>query len=303
MASTESGVTPESETFCHFTYCLPSGNNLKQGDVLSKNEQLMAALKEHFPNYVRPDFTHFIVLSQSCDLIRRDDQPCEAQHITLAAIRPLGLVLEFELRGYQDEIEKAAVVCNEKKKFRLEQFYERLLNNNHPEFFYLHEEPGSGFPDSSCAFLRQSISFEAKQYYDTCLGARIISLTEIFRAKLGWLVGNMYSKIGTEDWIPDHLTKEELKDRIKKVIEALCIWISDKKLVTAKKKAPPGLLTRDRDAIRKHIDETFVPSKKEEAIKRMVELLGTLEKVKNAEDEKMIRNRLYNDPELSAILR
>lgn len=303
MTSTELGASAEFEPSCHFTYCRPVGNNLQQGDVLIKDEQFRAVLKEHFPYYLRPDFTYFIVLSQTCDLIRRDGEPCEAQYITLAATRPLSLVLEFELKDYQDETEKAAVVCNEKKKFRLVQFYERLLNNNDPEYFYLHEEPELGFPESSCASLRLSISLESKQYYDICLHARIISLAEIFRAKLGWLVGNMYSKIGTEDWVPVHLSQEEFQDRIKRVIETLCLWVPDKKLQIAKINAPPGLLTRDQDTIRKHIVETSVLSKKEEAIKKILELLVKLGKVKDKEDEKMIRNRLNNDPELSAILR
>jgi hypothetical protein len=303
MTSTELGASVESELSCHYTYCRPEGNNLRQGDVLVKDEQLTAAIKDHFRYYLRPDFTYFIVLSQSCDLIRRDGKPCEAQHITLAATRPLSLVLEFELRAYQDEMEKVAMVCSEKKKFLLEQFYERLLNNNNPEYFYLHEEPGLGFPESSCALLRLSISLETKQYYDICLHARIISLTEIFRAKLGWLVGNMYSRIGTEDWVPDHASQEEFRDRIKRAIDGLCPWIPDKKLVTAKKNAPPGLLTRDQDTIRRHIAETSVLSKKEEAIKNVLELLVKLGKVKDQEDEKMVRNRLNNDPELSTILK
>ena len=303
MTSTESGVTVESEPFCHFTYCLPKGNNLLQGDVLSKNEQLMAALKEHFPYYLRSDFTHFIILSQSCDLIRRDGNPCKTQHITLAAIRPLSLVLELELRGHQNEIEKAAMVCSDRKQFLLIQFYERLLNNNDPEYFYLHEQPELHFPESSCALLRQSISLEAQQYYDNFLDARVISLMGIFQAKLGWLVGNMYSRVGTEDWVPDHLTKEEFDDRVKKEIEALCPWIPDKQLKEAQRKAPDGLLTRDQNTIRKHIHDISVPSKKEQVIKRVVELLQGLEKVKNEEDENLIRFRLTNDPDLSVVLK
>jgi hypothetical protein len=303
MISTELQAREDSPPPCHFTYCRPEGEHLQQGDVLCKNDQLKLVLKEHFPYYLRADFTYFIVLSQSCDLIRRDNDTCEAKYITLAAVRPLSLLLELELKGYQNDLERAAMVCSQNKKFRLEQFYERLLNNNHSEYFYLHEEPELGFPESSCAFLRLSISLEAMQHYYTCLKSRAISLTNIFQAKLGWLVGNMYSRVGTEDWVPDHLTKQEFDKRIKDVIDGLCPWIDDKKLRAANKNVPEGLLTKDLETIRNYVNETFAPSKRELALGRIIGLLTELSIVTNEEDEKRIRNHMNNDPQLSMILK
>jgi hypothetical protein len=211
--------------------------------------------------------------------------------------------LELELNKHQNDFAKAAMVCSQNKRINLEQFLESLLNNNEGEYFYLHGDPDLEFPEPSCAFLRLLITLESEKYYDYCFNARILSLTDVFQAKLGWLVGNMYSRVGTEDWVPDHLTQEEFNDHIKTEIDALCPWIPDKQLKEAIRKAPDGLLTKDRDTIRKHVDGTPILSKKEEAIKRVVELLTELGKVKDGKDEKLIRNRLTNDPNLSTILK
>jgi len=303
MPSTEPEARVDSGLSCHFTYCSPKGSNLQQGDVLKKSDQLTLALKEHFPYYLRGNFAYFIVLSQSCDLIIRDTQPCEAQHITLAAVRPLSLVLEFELGRYQNDFEKAAMVCNADKKRILWQFHERLLNNNHPEYFYLHEEPGMNFPDSSVALLRLSISLEAQKYYDTCLNARIISLTNVFQAKLGWLVGNMYSRVGTEDWVPDYLTIEEFRSRIDDALDRLCPWIPDKQIKEAKRSAPPELLSKDYETIRKHITETRIPRRIETASNRVIQILKEFGIATQEDEAKRIRNRVISDPDLSVILR
>ncbi|MBM3458244.1 MAG: hypothetical protein FJX77_06900, partial [Armatimonadetes bacterium] len=136
----------------------------------------MVLLKRQYPRFAISRYTHFLVLTQSCDLVLRSGV-CKASHVSLAAVVPLQLVLETRIRAEQDEFERAAGVGSSKLRGELRQFLERLLNNNEPDSFYLHEDSGLGLAQGSCAFLRLSIPVEAVPNYDLLLESRILSLT------------------------------------------------------------------------------------------------------------------------------
>lgn len=292
------------ETDCHFTYCRPQGNNLQQGDLLDKTEETKALLDKIHPHYLREDYTHFIVLTQSCDLVRRKNNTCTSRYITLAAVRPLRLALIREIEKYQkSKLTKAAMACNNRVRFRVEHFAERFLNNNEPEYFYLHEQPELGFPYSSCAFLRLSISLRAYEHYDTCLRARILSLTDIFKAKLGWLVGNMYSRVGTEDWVPSRATQDEFQQMINDLLDELCMWVDLEKLKLAKKVADEEILAAEMDDIRKFIDSIEVKSKREHVLERVVQLLRDEEIITDEKLAKSLFMRMHNDPKIASHLK
>ncbi|HYA39750.1 MAG TPA: hypothetical protein VEF34_00470 [Syntrophobacteraceae bacterium] len=283
----------------HFTYCMPTEGDLQQGDILSKGDRLKALIGQIHPHYLKDDYTHFIVLTQSCDLARRGGQSCMAEYISIAAIRPLFLVLEREIAKYQDEFSKRAGVCKKQIRFRLEQFLERLFNNNHEEYFYLHEQLDMDFPTSSCAFLRLSIALKVDNY-DLCLQSRILSLTDIFQAKLGWMVGNIYSRIGTDEWVPTACTKTEFSENINKLLDSACEWVDEKKLNEAKGKIT---VTDDttQEVLKQQIRDTKIPSKKDQAINCFLS-----ESEKLIEDPnilKKLKNRLINNPELAILLK
>jgi hypothetical protein len=107
-------------------------------------------------------------------------------------------------------------------------FLNRLLNNNEKEYFYLHEEPQIGLY-SSCAFLRLSIAIRADEHYAMCRDARIASLSPEFQSKLGWLVGNIFSRVGTTDW-----KENELKVKVKKILEEHIVWLDEDKIKNTK---------------------------------------------------------------------
>lgn len=196
----------------HFTYRDKESADLRQGDIIEKTDALSTILKEIHPHYQRKgDYTHFLILTQTCDLVRRDEKPCKAKYVSMAAVRPAKIAIERKVAEYQDKIDNKAGMCSEKFKDKLIQFVDRILNNNEPEYFYLEPHPNSKLFEESCAFLRLSIALRAQEHYETLITARILSLQEIFQAKLGGLVGNMYSRIGTEDWVPDHFTDEDFK--------------------------------------------------------------------------------------------
>jgi hypothetical protein len=212
----------------HFTYCDPDRSLLRQGDILRKSEGISTILEKVHPYFIKDDCKYFMVLTQSCDLERRDGKPCKAPYITIAAVKPLDLLIKNEIARHQTDLDKICGICNGDKRHRLYQFLERLLNNNEPDYFYLHDDAASGFNDKMVAFLRLSIAIKSDLYYEAYLHSKIIELTLEFKAKLGWLVGQMYSRVATPDWINSSLTKGEFKNQIDDLLDARVHWVNKK---------------------------------------------------------------------------
>ncbi len=200
----------------HFTYKEPASTQLQQGDILRKTEDIKNLLKIVHPHYLKEDYLYFLVLTQSCDLERRSSKACKAPYITLAAVRPIELLLEREIKQYQIQHDLAKGKIIDRSYYaKLQSFTEKLLNNNATEYFYLHEDAGMGFSESCVAFLRLSIAIKSKDHYETCLNAKILELDDTFKAKLGWLVGNIYSRVGTHDWVPTVVPSNSAFDKKK----------------------------------------------------------------------------------------
>lgn len=287
----------------HFCYGPPTASNLQQGDILRRTEDVLRILSEVHPHYLKPDYTHFMVVTQTCDLVRRGVRHCRSRYITLAAVRPFSLVLAREIEKYQEPLDKTASVCSNDKRQSLEQFLERLLNNNESDYFYLHEDSALGFSERSCAFLRLSIPLRSHQHYDACMQARLLSLTDVFQAKLGWLIGNIYSRVGTEDWVPEHLPDKEFRAMIRRALDETCAWVDEKRLKAARKSATEELLQSGRDTARRHIDAVSMERPREVILGRVVAILRDLGCIQDDAADLRIRRHLNNDPEFASIMR
>lgn len=193
---------PQPPEQVHFTYAAEADmTTLCQGDILSVTEDLRNVLEEVHPYFLGEQYKYFMVLSQSCDLVRRNKSGCKTAYITLAAVRSYDDLLkrEFIKSRYAEEI-GGILLMDSKNQTRAYQFIERLYNNTESEYFFLYKDDRLNFPESMVASLKVSIALKSSLHYDVCLKAKIMELNEAFKAKLGWLVGNMYSRVGTADW-------------------------------------------------------------------------------------------------------
>ena len=239
----------------HFTYEDPADTeSLKQGDILHRTESLNAVLSEVHPHYHgKVDYKHFIVLTQTCDLARRDEtEQCNARYITVAAVRPVRLATtRYVERLQRHELERRLEFCEENGRNRLRMFIERLLNNNEEQYFYLHREPSEGFSDDQCAFLHLSIALKAQLHYDMLLEAKCLQLKEAFQHKLGTAVGRLYSRIATEDWVPSYATASEFNQEVTAKVNEIdsMIWLerrTHKKVLRNLSELPPEEQTVDK---------------------------------------------------------
>lgn len=288
----------------HFTYePTSSKTELMQGDVLRRTPEIDELLKEVHPHfYKNQENLLFIVLTQSCDLtLRKAGEPCKTPYITIAPVRSLDLVVQRHLVQQSGlTLEAEILVLSAKAKSKAIEFLTRVFNNNEPGYFYLDAED-TELPCDCVAFLNLSIPIKAEKHYQKCLDAKITQLNGTFQAKLGWLVGQMYSRVGTED-----LSREKIAEKLKSALKDVALCIEDQKVAALEKvyaefkDANPGVKMPE-----KAITEALVniPNRKklvfEQTDKIIKEALGE----NNAPLYAKLRRRLENDSALISLLK
>lgn len=186
----------------HFTYQEPDFGKLKQGDILKKTPELLDLINKVHPHYSNDDYIYFQVLTQSCDLVLRKGL-CKSRYITIAAVRSLDVIVSKTIKELTNHfLFENNVFCSTKHKQKMQDMFDKLLNNNDTNHFYLEESQVHGINQKCCTQLHLSIAIKSNEHYHTCLNAKILELSENFQSKLGWLVGNLYSRVGTQDYVP-----------------------------------------------------------------------------------------------------
>jgi hypothetical protein len=221
----------------------------------------------------------------------------------MSAVRPLADAIRLELARQQTNyVLRLADAAPESSKNRLKQFLERLFNNNEPEYFYLHEDTSISLSVASCIYLRLAIPLSVDHCH-VFKAARVVSLNQTFQVKLGWLIGNIYSRVGTDDWVPKAKTIDEWKELIDDVLSRNVSFVNDKKVEAVRKSHKEDDLRRMTiEDIRSLITRSPERKRKDEAIEIVLKELGQGNML--AEDElRKIGRRLKNNSALSALLR
>jgi len=214
----------------HFTYSKSSDMSaLKQGDVLTNSGKLKELVSMIHPHYSGKNYKYFQVLTQSCDLVRRGEK-CSSRYITLAAVRDIDTVIHRAVMKIATTPQRFELddrlICSDKHKQKIERFIESLFNNNDKNHFFLKAYPEVGLDLDSCAFLHLSIAIKSNEHFDKCLEAKILELDSEFQAKLGWMVGNLYSRVGTKDFVPHHFgERREFIKYINDVMDEQVTWV------------------------------------------------------------------------------
>ncbi|NOT41198.1 MAG: hypothetical protein HOP13_11965 [Alphaproteobacteria bacterium] len=173
---------------------------LLQGDLLIRNDALKSVLSEAHQYYAdAPSYTHFVVVTQSCDLVRRGKKPPKALYITIAAVRSFDIVLRRTLAKFEHEFEARRVgLFDAKQRQEAERFLERMLNNEEKGYFFFRKDSHPSIKEDLCAFLSLSVALRP-DHYDALLSAKVAQLDGVFAAKLGSIVAELYSRIATPD--------------------------------------------------------------------------------------------------------
>lgn len=228
----------------HWTYDeeRPSPDcDLAQGDILVPTAEFRDALSQAHTHFCHEKYIAFMVASQSCDLVRRKQGRPKTRYISIAAVRSLESVLRSLLEGVAPRVGNG--VFRKSSKGRAKDFLSRLVDQNEQAqgLFYLHADPEIGVLVPAVAFLRVSVSLRAEHYATMC-SARTGRLTPEFRANLGWLLGNLYSRAASPDWSDfedGKRKKAELVDEFLYELVASPTWIDDEVLDGAKQAGVP----------------------------------------------------------------
>jgi len=169
-------------------YLKPDGESLRQGDIIDR-EKLKPALKGH-QDYIawRKDFEGYCVITQACDLVRGRN----VDFIQVAVIR--NLLTVFASADTPTQPSKKA-----------HDFLRDVLGQEYNKrgFFYLRPEQSAGISENCVVDLRTMFSLHV-QHYEEILHARKLSMSDTAANKLGWMAGQLFSRVPTPDW-------EELK--------------------------------------------------------------------------------------------
>lgn len=273
----------------HFTYKEEMDkSSLCQGDILEITDELADVLKEVHPYFIGEQYKYFMVLSQSCDLVRRNGKTCKTQYITLAAVRNFDAFFRrFLIDGKYVEQIGDLLFLDEKQKLRAYQVIERLYNNNESEYFFLYKEENVGLPESMVAYLRVSIALKSGEHYDKCLKAKKLELSDEFKAKLGWLIGNMYSRVGTSDW-EGIMSSQDKIDMINQEFSDRCIIGNREQLRLLKNQIKEEVPNHDDAVVM--LADINVPTKYDKLIEILEEIIRTSSKeIPSEEKEKLLK--------------
>lgn len=254
-------------------------------------------MDEYHPYYSRhQDNKLYIVLTQSCDLVRRSNA-CKVDYITLAPVRPLSVIInrEFSQHILNNKTSSSQAYGSKRNRDIFKDFLRKLFNNNNPHYFFIRRQQDRHIAQDMCAITSLSISIKS-DHYSECREARILQLEDVFQAKLGWLVGQKYSRVGTPDW-----NETELDDEIEKVLSQETVWIDDDQISKVNKavKELEGIQEVDMETLTEIV--TKIPTKKAQAIDIILALLESQKLLAEGRSPERfaLRKKLQSDPDFS----
>jgi hypothetical protein len=184
----------------HWTYCpFDQPDDLQQGDILRRSPALLAVLSEVLAYFCDERYTAFLIVTQTCDLVQRKPGYCKAEYINLCVVRELKPLLPTILEPCCGT-GIPGVFASESRLYA-EQMLRTVVNQNDQAhgLFYLHKDSDAGIDTPSVAMLRVSIALR-REHYAMLQECRCGRLGPEYSAKLGWLTGNLYSRVATLDW-------------------------------------------------------------------------------------------------------
>ena len=152
------------------------------------------------------------------------------------------------------------------------------------------------------AYLKVSIALKSQEHYDKCLAAKKLELSDEFKAKLGWLVGNMYSRVGTADW-EGIMNTQEKEEMLNNDLASKCIIGSKEQLKQLKAE-----LLKKSETIHNHeeaalyVSDIHVPTKYDKTISIIEEIFRTSSKSIPKEEKEKLLNMIKSRSALKTLL-
>lgn len=152
------------------------------------------------------------------------------------------------------------------------------------------------------AYLKVSIALKSDEHYDKCLSAKKIELTDEFKAKLGWLVGNMYSRVGTADW-EGIMSPQARKDMLNNDLNSMCVIGNKEQLKQLKRNylEQTELMPNHEDAI-EFISNIQIKTKYDKVMDVIEEVIKTSSKKIPIEEKEKLLKAIRSRSTLKALI-
>ena len=288
-------------------------DDLSQGDILLPDDDIQSVFRDVHPHFLDEKYTAFLVLSQTCDMVRRGKtKKCKSRYINLAVVRPLRQNIYALLDRVCSNVKAGEKVISgvyvDRTRGIADQLLNRVLNQNEQALGVLYLQPNAdvGIVEHCIALLQVSIAVRSEEHYETLVNARRGRLQHEFQCKLGWLVGNLFSRVATQD-MPTELV-EDLKTRIlgshngRVKSEFGVEWIPEKAARKAEKNEYQGIV-EPRDSVLQWIREFSPTPMIDVALDRIStiskEVLGSCPQA----DIDTIKKKLSQDKQFQACIR
>jgi len=283
----------------HFTYAHEMNNeSLMQGDLIEITNDIKNVLSSYHAYFIKEQYKYFMVITQSCDLVKRSGSKCKSKYITLAAVRSYSDFIRKESKKYGVKTKGNTVFMMKNQENKFADVLRKLYNNNYPDYFFLAKDSDLGLDSNMVVYLKVSIALKSDEHFQKCLHAKKLELNEEFRAKLGWIVGNMYSRVGTADWTPDHASNSEFKEMIfSDIHEHFLVCSNEKYKALIKQVEEKGIDFSDVEQVMQEISNIEIPTKYDKVIGEIKEVLD-----KNL-DTSFNKDNVIRDIESSPIIK
>jgi hypothetical protein len=286
----------------HWTYDVfkPTAD-LAQGDIIEPTPALRRVLQEVHPHFLDSKYVAFMVLSQSCDLVRRAGY--RGQPINLCVVRELRAIAGRLLELYCGSDIPTVFLKEARNEGRM--FLERTINQNEQAvgLFYLHPDADAGVATPCVAMLRIAIALHT-MHYDTIRESRRGRLKEGFQAKLGWLIGNLYSRVGTEDWSEPKERKREQRKIVDQTFDSLpgIKWASSEAVARATK-GGFSIEGKIADDISNELDAFEPPPLDKQVLGEIQRIIAEADLGISPDAQARLLRRLPNDARMAELLR
>lgn len=287
----------------HWTYDPQVEGDLEQGDILRPDAELRRVLETVHPHFSAAKYLAFIVTTQSCDLVRRRGR-ATAKYVGIATVRSLESVW-LNLLSTVARTHLGGAFFAAKDKTRANELFKRIVDQNEQALglFYLHPSGDTCIGDPSVAFLRVTVSLRA-EHYETLVAARSARLRPDFRAKFGWLLGNLYARAATRDWGDDTVDRATLDELRATFVDGAGTvsaprWVDDDRAKAALKKHLD--FGRDPATVEADLASLEVKDRQKLIVDRV---MGMVAPVSHLSDpaKTQLRERLLADRELRTLL-
>ncbi len=197
-----------SKSVPEYIYASPTPEekeSLLQGDLIEIKGEFLEKFKEFYPGISHTEGNHgyALVLTQSCDLarrvVRKQLQEPACHHILVCIVRPVSSVFKSELKFRRFKTAENGFTYLEQSAYEaLQLSLSRLINNSEStNLFFLPKT--ALLKEEMVAVLSVSFPFRCSSVYQSMIDARVATLKPEFRAKIGYMLADLYGRVATSD--------------------------------------------------------------------------------------------------------